>query len=132
MIMNREVKRVPMDFDWPLNKTWWGYLLYPEMPDGAKGNKWEDVFDEYTDENRIPPYKPPTGEGYQCWETTSEGSPITPIFKTFDALCKWLEDNPRGITKSLSKEDWKEALKSGLGVIDIHTGQMAKLEKKGD
>lgn len=24
--MSREVKRVPLDFDWPLNKTWRGYV----------------------------------------------------------------------------------------------------------
>ena len=23
--MGRELKRVPMDFDWPLNKIWYGY-----------------------------------------------------------------------------------------------------------
>ena len=24
--MGREIKRVPLDFDWPLNKTWEGFL----------------------------------------------------------------------------------------------------------
>ena len=30
--MSREVKRVPLDFGWPLNKVWEGYL----MPDSLK------------------------------------------------------------------------------------------------
>lgn len=25
--MGRELKRVPLDFEWPIDKTWWGYFL---------------------------------------------------------------------------------------------------------
>ena len=33
--MGREIKRVPLDFDWPLNETWAGYLnpFYEHMKD---------------------------------------------------------------------------------------------------
>jgi len=27
MIMGKQVKRVPINFDWPVNKIWWGYEL---------------------------------------------------------------------------------------------------------
>jgi len=30
--------------------------------------------------------EPPAGEGWQVWETVSEGSPITPVFATSEAL----------------------------------------------
>lgn len=33
---------------------------------------------------------PPKGAGYQLWETVSEGSPISPVFKTPDELANWL------------------------------------------
>lgn len=33
------------------------------------------------------PTDPPTGDGYQMWETTSEGSPKTPVFATLEELC---------------------------------------------
>lgn len=33
---------------------------------------------------------PPTGEGYQVWETVSEGSPISPVFRTAVKLEQWL------------------------------------------
>jgi len=33
--MGRELKRVPMDFDWPLNKTWEGYIN-PFWKEGAR------------------------------------------------------------------------------------------------
>jgi hypothetical protein len=32
---------------------------------------------------------PPTGEGWQMWETTSEGSPISPVFATAEELAGW-------------------------------------------
>lgn len=32
------------------------------------------------------PTDPPTGEGWQMWETVSEGSPVTPAFATSDEL----------------------------------------------
>ncbi len=35
----------------------------------------------------------PIGEGYQMWETTSEGSPISPVFSTPEELAHWLADN---------------------------------------
>ena len=32
--------------------------------------------------------EPPTGDGWQIWETVSEGSPITPVFATAEALAE--------------------------------------------
>lgn len=38
-------------------------------------------------------FEPPTGDGYQMWETTSEGSPISPVMESPDDLAHWLADN---------------------------------------
>lgn len=38
------------------------------------------------------PFDPPTGDGWQMWETTSEGSPISPVFGTPEELARWLAD----------------------------------------
>lgn len=38
-------------------------------------------------------YEPPTGPGYQLWETVSEGSPISPVFATPEELARWVSDN---------------------------------------
>lgn len=35
---------------------------------------------------------PPSGEGWQMWETVSEGSPISPVFATPEKLAQWLAD----------------------------------------
>lgn len=36
--------------------------------------------------------EPPSGEGWQVWETVSEGSPISPVFATDEELVVWLVD----------------------------------------
>jgi hypothetical protein len=75
--MSRELKRVPMDFDWPLNKVWKGYLCKDD-------------------------YDPLSGDGYQVWETVSEGSPISPVFETSDKLVNWLVN--QGYSESASQK----------------------------
>lgn len=39
---------------------------------------------------------PPEGDGWQLWETVSEGSPISPVFATADMLAGWMADPARG------------------------------------
>lgn len=40
--------------------------------------------------------EPPTGEGWQLWETVSEGSPVSPVFETAEALAQWLTTSEGG------------------------------------
>lgn len=37
------------------------------------------------------PTEPPAGEGWQLWETVSEGSPVTPVFETAEGLIDHLQ-----------------------------------------
>jgi hypothetical protein len=55
---------------------------YTEKYDGqrAEAETWE-------------PTDPPVGEGWQLWETTSEGSPVSPVFGSAEALAEWAEGN---------------------------------------
>lgn len=63
--------------------------------------------------------EPPTGDGYQLWETTSEGSPCSPVFKTMDELCEWCEYNATTFADhKTTKELWKEMLEKGF-VIQV-------------
>jgi len=48
----------------------------------------------------------PEGEGYQLWETVSEGSPVTPVFKTSEELAQYLVDNDTSVTKGTTFEQW--------------------------
>lgn len=205
MLLNREVKRVTLDFDWELHKVWKGYLnphykkcdacnhgeteareklgsiiaelihskvkgieevtfpLADKKPEEVSPfgldaldrhhillkilklaglpKKWgycpvckgEGVDPKVKEKyDNWKPYEPQKGEGYQCWETTSEGSPISPVFKTFDELCKWLSNHPRGVTKNMSKDDWKDALKDECPGIDIGTQKLVLPKKEKD
>jgi hypothetical protein len=60
-------------------------------------------------------YEPPTGEGYQMWENTSEGSPQSPIFETLDELCEWCATNASvfGSNNFMTKEEWVRCLSVG-------------------
>ena len=39
------------------------------------------------------PTEPPAGDGWQMWETCSEGSPISPVFDTPEGLAEYCADN---------------------------------------
>lgn len=57
------------------------------------------------------PSEPPGGEGYQLWETTSEGSPDSPVFASLDELCEWCAENATTFaTFKASAEEWKQML----------------------
>jgi hypothetical protein len=42
------------------------------------------------------PIDPPKGDGWQLWETVTEGSPVSPVFATADELASWMSDPERG------------------------------------
>jgi len=162
--MGREIRRVALDFNWPLNKVWDGFLNphYRECPEKCGGGysvayrqiaehlnrlvwmrspdantakvitflagrephghmgydscaaysavlklgevagltgEWhtcptckgsgldpaiKDAYENWEATN------PPSGEGWQIWETVSEGSPISPVFSTAEGLIEHL------------------------------------------
>jgi hypothetical protein len=46
--------------------------------------------EQKTAEEAWEPTEPPIGEGWQLWETVSEGSPISPVFPAAEGLIDWL------------------------------------------
>lgn len=69
----------------------------------------------YNKQNRALWYQePPEGEGYQLWENTTEGSPLSPVFPSLDVLCAWAADNATlfGDFK-VSKDVWNRILSKG-------------------
>lgn len=50
--------------------------------------------------------EPPAGEGYQIWETVSEGSPISPVFATPEELANYMAGQPAGSDEGKSFEVW--------------------------
>jgi len=52
------------------------------------------------------PIEPPEGDGYQIWETVSEGSPISPVFAEPEKLAAWMAGRKWGADKGTSAEQW--------------------------
>lgn len=61
------------------------------------------------------PVEPPTGDGWQLWETTSEGSPISAVCATPEALASWCVKNGASTFASAttSYENWLAFIKKG-------------------
>jgi len=208
--MGREVKRVALDFNWPLEKVWSGFLNphYKACPHCRAGysasydaiskhiNKlmWDsdvtkdasgatittflcgrsprrsfmghDSLDAWAAVKKLgelaglpkewstcaycngdgvdpankeaydawQPTEPPEGEGYQIWETVSEGSPISPAFATPEELARYMAGKQWGADDGSSYETWLKFI-TGPGwapsmIMDengIHTGPEAAL-----
>lgn len=57
-------------------------------------------------------YDPPKGDGFQLWTTTSEGSPMTPVFNSLEELCSYCENAKVSSFgyNTATKERWLEML----------------------
>jgi len=145
-MMGREIKRVPLDFDWPLNVIWPGYciemsfyknyghytkdnlILFFELMGMEReyldtdnpDNNLSELHDEVHD--RCCEFDPPTGKGYQVWETCSEGSPISPVFDTPEALAGYAVENCTVFGQM--KGSYDEWLAWANGSSDIGVGSM--------
>ncbi len=74
--MGREIRRVPIDFDWPLEKVWPGFVNPFFDSDSMSGNVSAAQQTAYDAWEQMPP---PDGDGYQLWETVTNGSPVSPV-----------------------------------------------------
>lgn len=52
------------------------------------------------------PIQPPTGIGYQIWETVSEGAPISPVFATPEELARHMAGTRWGADEGTPYETW--------------------------
>lgn len=52
------------------------------------------------------PSEPPIGDGYQIWETVSDGSPISSVFATPEELAQHMAGTRWGADKGSSYETW--------------------------
>lgn len=74
----------------------WGFCTHCEG-EGISPDHLED-YEEWES------YEPPSGEGWQVWENVSEGSPITPVFKTDQELIEHLSSKGTSWNKIWSKK----------------------------
>lgn len=59
------------------------------------------------------PTDPPSGDGWQLWQTTSEGSPVSPVFATAEELAAWCAPNATTFGRErMSYERWLETFQN--------------------
>ena len=73
-------------------------------------------------------YGPPAGDGWQMWETTSEGSPISPVFATPEELGRWLVDSEASAfgRDTASYEQWMRMIVAGwcMSAVSVNGGPL--------
>jgi hypothetical protein len=137
--MGREVKRVPLDFDWPMGVIWPGFMGgYCSNMDYISKRKEKDscyycnlyrkISGEDYDleaQHNCPNYERqvPEGDGWQMWETTSEGSAISPVFETPEKLAQWLADNKASAfgSDTATYDEWLSMIKAGWSPGAVYT-----------
>lgn len=86
------IKAAGLPDDWGICPTCKGHAIDPECR--AAYEAWEKA-------------EPPSGPGWQLWETVSKGSPVSPVFATPAGLEDWMANN------GFSRSGAREFLKSG-------------------
>jgi hypothetical protein len=94
------IKAAGLPDEWGTCPTCKGHAIHPD--DLEASETWKGA-------------EPPEGAGYQLWETTSEGSPVSPVFATLDELCEYAAANCSTFGHDrASAEGWKAMLTDGI------------------
>jgi hypothetical protein len=140
--MGRELKRVPLDYEYEIGEVWKGFAptlddfqhmkeITKQVPeilqyDGIICKECDRIFNNCDEEARYCVwnnselkkhwyYEPPVGEGFQIWSTTSEGHPMTPVFETLDELCEYAADNVSTFADYMAtKDEWMKMLNDDI------------------
>jgi hypothetical protein len=98
----------------------WGYC---EVCDG-EGRLWANA-QHRADYEAWERTEPPVGEGWQMWEITSEGSPMSPVFDTPGALARWLADSGASAfgKQTATYDQWLAMIRAGSSISAVSHGQ---------
>lgn len=104
------IKAAGLPEDWGTCPVCKGHAIHPD--DIGPSEEWE----------------PPEGDGWQLWETTSYGRPISPVFSTAEELAAWCEDNATPFASfRWTKEEWLSSFEAGS--TDADTLLVARVEE---
>ena len=124
--MGREVRRVPLDWEHPKNSN----MNYEPLSEGyeEQASEWLDKanidglqaaidwFGSAPDRNEYMPDWPESERvGWQMYEDTSEGTPISPVLKSPEELARWLAENGASAFGSeiASYDAWLATIRAG-------------------
>jgi len=136
--MGRQVWRMRYGFNWPLKKGWGGYLLQPipclHCQSGCstteqcpccegEGQKYPRIEPPGYEVEEFPDWENDRNYGWQMWENTSEGSPISPVCKSREELAHWLADNKASAFghSTATYGQWLAMIKQGSAVSMVVT-----------
>jgi hypothetical protein len=113
--------------EWNSEKEKWDSGIFPEW---ANEENKKLSFEEWEGEAPDPEYYMPSLKDeekthYMMYETTSEGTPISPAFSTKEELARWLADNyASAFAKSTATyEQWLAMINVGWAPSAIMTSQ---------
>ena len=129
--MSREVRRVPANWEHPKDEK--GRLIplfssftynEEEIKEGLRDGWLNDDPPNYGC-GVMPNWPEAERTYYQMYESTSEGTPISPVMETPEALARWLADNNASALAGMGAtyEQWLTTIKRGwavsaVGVLD--------------
>lgn len=98
------IKAAGLPEDWGTCPACKGHAIHPDDIEASEA--WEAT-------------EPPTGDGWQLWETTSEGSPQSPVFATPGELAAWCATNATAFADMrLTAEQWLASFTAGTTDVD--------------
>ena len=127
--MSREVRRVPASWVHPKNEK--GHYIphhkhFPydqeEIEEGLRDGWLDNSLPSYGCDV-MPQWPDAERTHYQMYESTSEGTPISPIMETPEALARWLTDNSASAFAGMGAtyEQWLSTIKRGWAVSMVNT-----------
>lgn len=130
--MGREVRKVPANWEHPKDEMGRYIPLYDNFVNDMKqffgrvsSNGLSEALEYYGGSPKFSKYMHPEGERthYMMYETTSEGTPISPAFATPEELARWLADTGASAFGSLTAtyQDWLSTTKHGSAVGLVYT-----------
>lgn len=135
--MGREVRHVPEKWQHP-KKPNGDYSPLYEGPFSERLEEWQkekaewipkdgcDTYEEWAGEapkkkDYMPEWPESERTHIQMYETTSEGTPISPVMKTPEELARWLADNNASAFANMGAtyEEWLQMINRGWSVSGV-------------
>lgn len=148
--MSREVRKVPAGYEHPKSRE--GRFI-PLYDGGSYKSKADDFMEKAINfglqeaidccgnppnrEDFMPAWDESEKTHFMMYETTTEGTPISPAFDTPEKLAKWLADTGASSFGSMTAtyEQWLRVCNGGFAVSAVYTpetGLVSGVEAFGD